>query len=173
MVLPILLKYAMESKIRKKTGFTIVELLIVVSIVLVLVGVAVLTFSPAGFIKRGRDEQRISDLALLERVINEYKLDTGTYPDSPNTLRTSTSLPAGNSGPAENAADGWIDADFSVYNTRLPTDPINDANYYYSYQTTGYSYELSTPLEYEHGIVTSDGGDDDTQYEVGDDLTII
>jgi len=72
----------MPSSIYKKqrgetsTGFTLLELLIVVSIIAILSVALIFVLNPAETLKKSRDAQRISDLAALKTAIGIYT--TGT-----------------------------------------------------------------------------------------------
>ncbi len=157
----------------KSKGITLLELLITVTVVLILLAASVLVINPAEKLEKARDEKRLSDISSLERIVNEYKIDNGVYPDDADALRISTALPPGNAGPLQSTTLGWIKADLSAYNTKLPTDPKNDATYFYSYQQSGPTYELNARLEHLVELSQNDGGNDPDVYEVGDDLTII
>jgi len=145
--------------------------------VLGILGVLILTISlivnPVEIQQRGRDEKRLTDMSTLDRAINEYKLDNAAFPDALDTTRYSNVLPTGNSGPVTYAPDGWIDVDLSQYVVKLPVDPTNDDVYRYSYRHTQFTYELNAVLEFETAFMTSDGGDDNAFYELGNDLTIL
>ncbi len=130
------------------------------------------TVDPVSLKKRGRDNKRISDMSVLERIIAEYLLDTGSYPDILDTTRNSSVLPTGNAGPLFSSSDGWIDQNLSVYEVKLPVDPLNDATYNYKYRHTASGFEINTVLEYYTDKSSEDGGNDDSVYEVGNDLTI-
>jgi len=63
-----------------KKGFTLFELLVVISIVGVLVGLVTISFSSAQ--KRARDARRRDDLQALQKALEQYyALSGGTYPD--------------------------------------------------------------------------------------------
>ncbi len=173
----------MDSKIHKlcamprtsqtaQLGFTIIELLISVAIILAISGVIMLVVRPTELRQRGRDEKRLSDISVLERALSEYVLDNQTYPDAANTLRISTSLPLNNSGPLEQVTAGWLSG-LDNYLAKLPTDPINNATYFYSYQHNGKDFELNAQLEYYVDLSANDGGTSDAVYEVGSLLTIL
>ena len=157
----------------RTAGITVVEVLITITLSAIILGMVLLTANPLEPQAKARDQKRLSDLANLERVINEYKLDNNSYPDDVDTLRTSTTLPAASVGPLEKILDGWITADFSPYATKLPLDPKNDAPYFYSYQHTSTGYELNTVLEYYSDLMLDDGGTDSAVYETGNNLTIL
>lgn len=155
------------------TGTTLIELVTALGIVVVLIVAVLIIINPTEIQQRGRDEKRFSDIASLDRAINEYKLDNAAFPDAENITRYSDTLPIGNSGPVENSSDGWIDIDLTQYLVRLPTDPLNDTTYRYSYRHDQFSYELNAVLEFETSFMTDDGGDDVNFYELGNDLTIL
>lgn len=167
---------AMEHKTpNHQKGITLIELILVIGIILIFFSVSYLFLRPNVLRAKGRDEKRISDVATLDRAINEFLIDNGFYPDFEDVVRVSTSLPAGNGGPLENVSSGWIDQDLSSYLSKLPTDPVNDAEYFYSYMHTGSVYEINAKLEYlnEYELNSYDGGDDDSVYEAGNDLTVL
>lgn len=155
-------------------GFSIVEMVIVLAMIMVLSTLMVSFINPSEQNKKARDEKRFSDISKLERVISEYRIDKGYLPDEEMILRTSTSLPTGSSGPlAMSNGTGWLPGDLSRYTTSLPLDPKNDSTYFYSYRNNEYSFELNAVLEYFTDHSENDGGNDPGVYEVGDDLSVI
>lgn len=66
----------MVTAIRK--GFTLVELLIVITILVILGIFIVLLINPAEILAKSRDSQRISDLATLKGAMQLYLTDTTT-----------------------------------------------------------------------------------------------
>lgn len=165
--------FAMVSKTPNNSGYSLISVLVAFAIFLFLIGAVSLVVSPSEIRQRARDEKRLSDMATLENIINEYKIDNGRYPDDANMLRESTALPSGNIGPLFSVTDGWIDENFSAYVNRLPIDPDNNASYHYYYQHNGYTYELNARLEYYADYAENDGGNNPLLYELGDDLTIL
>lgn len=64
-------------------GFTLIELLVVITIIAVLAGLSMGSYS---YITRKQaDSQATIQISLLEKALEEYKLDNGTYPPSGNT----------------------------------------------------------------------------------------
>lgn len=159
--------------INDQRGITFTEVLVVLSIFLVLFAVIMYTIDPVALRARGRDNKRISDMAVLERIISEHLLDVGSYPDALDTTRNSTVLPEGNSGPLESVTSGWIDQNLSLYDVKLPLDPLNDATYNYKYRHNASGFELNTILEYYTDKSAEDGGNDPAVYEVGNSLSIL
>jgi len=168
--------FAMEPKIHKlksESGFTLVELYIVMAIMVALFLATYLILNPYTLKQRTRDDKRLSDVNILDRAINEYFIDTATYPDIVNTLRKSNVVPVGSIGPVENATTGWINQNLSSYMVKLPVDPINDSTYYYSYKKSTNGYEIDVKLEYYTAYSLNDGGNDSNLFETGTDLTIM
>lgn len=63
---------------RRKDGFTLLELLIVVSIIAILSVALVLVLNPAEALKKSRDAQRISDLSTMKTALGLYMTSTTT-----------------------------------------------------------------------------------------------
>jgi prepilin-type N-terminal cleavage/methylation domain-containing protein len=61
-----------------KEGFTLLELLIVITIIAVLSVILILVIDPAETLKKSRDAQRISDLNTLKTAIGIYTTGTST-----------------------------------------------------------------------------------------------
>lgn len=164
---------AMALKTRNEYGLTLVEALLVFSLLsILLVGIFVF-IDPLESRRRARDEKRFADIIILDRAAAEYLVDYGDYPDDAGVLRTSVQLPQGNAGPLENPATGWIKGNLSPYLTRLPTDPINDESFFYSYKRSDAGYEIDARLEFYSDKARNDGGNDLTVYEVGNALDIL
>ncbi|MBN1162671.1 hypothetical protein JXA34_02925 [Patescibacteria group bacterium] len=124
------------------------ELVISVAVISVLFSVVYLFMRPAEYKAKARDNKRMSDLANFERMINEFYIDNGYYPDI------------------------QVD-DLSMYNVKIPQDPINDATYFYTYQTDGAVYEINARLEYLTEEMEDDGGNQSEFYEVGNNLYLL
>lgn len=111
---------------RKKTGFTLVELLIVIAILGILTTIGLVAFSSAQI--RGRDTQRKSDLKQLSTSLELYFSDHDEYPTSlngringcPSTTQTACTWGTGE------FTDGS-----TTYFRALPKDPSNGNVYYY------------------------------------------
>lgn len=61
-----------------KQGFTLLELLIVITIIVVLSVLVIIVLNPVETLRKSRDAQRISDLSALKRVIGIYSTGTST-----------------------------------------------------------------------------------------------
>ncbi len=156
-------------------GITIVELVVTFSIGILVFSGAVVIFKPWEMFERGRDNKRLSDISTLERMISEYKIDTEEYPGVDNVTYYSTSLPSGSAGPLFDSVNGWIGPgfNFSSYSLKLPIDPTNTGDLRYTYMKSGETFEINAVLEYNTELMVDDGGDDNSFYEVGNDLTLL
>jgi general secretion pathway protein G len=66
-----------------RRGFTLIELLVVITIIVILAG---LSMGGYGYIVRKQaDSQAAIQISLLEKAIEEYKLDNGEYPPTGTT----------------------------------------------------------------------------------------
>lgn len=69
---------SMNTKEKREGGFTLLELLIVVSIIAVLSVALVLVLNPAEALKKSRDAQRISDMSTMKTALGLYMTSTST-----------------------------------------------------------------------------------------------
>ncbi len=117
---------------RKSFGFTLVEVLIVTTIMAVLASVLYINFNEGR--KQSRDAQRQSDLHLLQNAIENYRLKYGRYPTACNGTNWSGQLGsdyACTSGSAE-----YIEGISPEFISGLPIDPLlNGTASGYVYQT--------------------------------------
>lgn len=60
---------------KKQTGFTIVELLIVIVVIGILAAITVVAYN--GIQERARDTQRITDIAAIGRALQLWSIDSG------------------------------------------------------------------------------------------------
>ncbi len=118
------------------SGFTLIELIVVVSIIAVLSVVGLLSFTQASI--SGRNSKRKADLQQLSTALVLYKGDNNVYPPtypSGYTNNTQEYPPMTTLLPYLN----------SVSNTVV--DPKNAAPYLYYYQTDTKTFTLCANLE--------------------------
>ena len=119
----------MLSKLRNRKGFTLVELLIVITIIGILASIGLNTFTSAQM--KSRDAKRKTQLKQLADAFEAYYNDKGGYPaddgsgsllacgiDAEDTCTWGTS-------PMENTTTG------TVYMVKLPQDPTLGLTYFY------------------------------------------
>lgn len=86
----------MLSLKQKQSGFTIVELLIVIVIIGILAGLVITTF--AGIQARARDSERQTDINAIQKQLEAYYANYGGYPSLAdlNNTAPNTTFRAGN-----------------------------------------------------------------------------
>jgi prepilin-type N-terminal cleavage/methylation domain-containing protein len=127
------------THIRNRRGFTLMELLIAVSIIAILVAIGVASYSTVN--KQSRDTKRKSDLEQVRSALEMYRAVNGYYPSagSGSYVDASSGLPA-------YLVPGSISA--------IPSDPKSPTTVYMYQATTSvngqyYGYCLSATLESE------------------------
>jgi prepilin-type N-terminal cleavage/methylation domain-containing protein len=118
----------------KKSGFTIIEILVTVSIVAILMAVTIGSFGPAR--EKSRDSQRQTDLRTVEAALALYKNKYGEYPAGCN-LPTTGNTPSWSGQPGSGyecspASGQYIVGLAPEFIPKLPTDPRLNADETYS-----------------------------------------
>lgn len=124
---------------RFRSGFTVLELLIVVAVFGLLATLAILSFNSAR--AKLRDAQRISDVSVLRASLSRYWLEKATYPSNQNLELAS---PGSNSDRL--TANGFTAASEStqIYLERVPVGPRSGEYYRYTGGPNGYSIRFRT-----------------------------
>lgn len=131
-------------KKRKVSGFTLVELLIVIAILGILAAIGLASFASSQ--AKSRDAKRKAHLSQIAQALELYNNDKGKYPNTDG---------AGNiKGCGADAINTctWGSSSFAndttntVYMITLPSDP-SAYRYYYVGTSTGVSYKLYAYLE--------------------------
>src|SRR5438105_2145551 len=99
---------------RRKKGFTMIELLISIAIIGILVAIMVGALNPAFQLKKARDGRRKADLEQLRAAFEQYRADVGNYPN-PTTNMTMC-------GSGQSLTNGS-----TVYIQNIPCDPLGTA----------------------------------------------
>jgi general secretion pathway protein G len=123
-------------KNKKSFGFTMIELLVVATIIIVLSAIGLVSYRTANI--KARDGKRKGDLEQVRSALELYRSDEGTYPahspaSNANYLLMITDLkssPGGNS---------YLSADID--------DPVNSDPNVYTYTSDGSTYQVCATLE--------------------------
>lgn len=180
---------------KNKKGFTLVELLIVIGVLGVLSAAVVVVLNPAELLRQARDSQRLQDMSTINSALALYVTDYTSAAITATTFHsgiTTTAWTCGGDTPAGRSATqataqavdstGWVDVNFGNITggsplAVLPVDPTNDITYHYCYEGhTTETWELGAYMEStkfsasgNSDVETTDGGDDDAQFEIGTD----
>lgn len=125
-----------------RKGFSLIELLVVTTIIAVILSAVVVSFQRAN--QSARDAKRKSDITELKGILENYRLETGEYPDTALGLSGST---------YDESGDGtFLEALSPNYKSRPYADPLpGQADlFYYRYQKhslPGCQYELGARME--------------------------
>lgn len=151
---------------RRPSGFTIVELLIVVVVISIIATITIVTFN--GVQARARDTVRLQDMKSIIKALEAYKSVNGAYPAVTSTL---------NAGGWEVSSDGNAATNYiavlnaSAISSKLPIDPVNTANpaatspgrsssnwiyFYYRYPAGSYGCDVTRGAYYIMGISRMD-----------------
>lgn len=109
-------------------GFTLIELLIVITVLSVTAVVMITILDPLGQVRKARDTQRKSDLALIQRALEVYYQDNGSYPPN-GSCGANMYFVAGDNGDGNTCIE-WGSA-WKPYMNFIPQDPKPDRRYVY------------------------------------------
>jgi len=103
-----------------RQGFTLIEILIAVSIIAILSIIGIVSYQQIN--KRSRDTKRMSDLEQVRSALEMYKTDNGVYPGTSNSADNFETL-----SPNLDVGQALI----PTYMPAVPTDPKSDIRSYY------------------------------------------
>lgn len=132
-----------RSPRNKRQGFSLIELLVVISIMGIIMAIGAVSFSGAQ--RRGRDAKRRSDMTSIQKGFEQFFLDNGSQYDTCTDMGGSDEqFPAG-----------------------LPLDPLNTGIHTYSRTCNATTYCYCARLEIEDSGNSSDGS---CTYQTGGDF---
>lgn len=126
------------NKKYNKQAFTLVELLVVATVICVLTVIAVVNYEKAK--AKSRDSERKSDLTKISLALTSY------YADNKNYINTQSFI---------NISTNTVLVD-QKYLSVMPSDPTSDTDHYYQYKSDGVQYKLRALSE---TIKASDNSD--------------
>lgn len=126
---------------RSLPGFTLIEILVVISIIAVIIAIAIVSYTTIN--KQSRDAKRKSDLEQIRSALEMFRSDIGYYPAVGSGSWTNTS--GLNTGDSQT---GLV----SEYIPAIPTDPKSTQSYFYTASSfvsgNYYNYCLCAQLEF-------------------------
>lgn len=114
----------------KKNGFTMIELLVVTTIIIVLSAIGLTSFGQAS--KNARNGKRKADIESVRSALVLYRTDNGSYPTTNSYSVMMTTI-----------------ADYISSDT--VEDPKNTGSYVYTYNSAGSAFSLCALLEPDPG----------------------
>lgn len=102
-------------------GFTLIEILVSISILAILFGVVLTSLSTLQ--RNSRDAQRVTDLRKIQAALAQYYADQGFYPTSINF--------GGTYSLTNNTGNPNVPSPVKTYLNRVPADPYSTTNQYW------------------------------------------
>lgn len=131
-------------KTRTQTGFTLIEIMVVVVIIGVLIGLVAPNI--LGRVDEARVTAAQADIATMEQALEIYKLDNLNFPSTDQGLQALVQKPTGSPQPRKWNPDGYL-------KKGVPLDPWGNEYQYISPGANGH-YDL-----YSFGADGRDGGE--------------
>lgn len=108
---------------KSQKGFSLIELLVVATIIIVLSTIGIVSFSNSG--KTARDNRRKADMETVRQALVLFRNEQGDYP----TISSGELWERYDDMVFTLASTGYL-------SNPTPLDPKNDATYYYGYTST-------------------------------------
>lgn len=156
---------------RSVTGFTIVELLIVIVVIAILATISIVAYT--GVQARARDSMQIDKVSKIARALEFYKFDNNQYPpiEDGSSAETSCGSQTENWGHCDRMKQlaDYLAPYMTIDPVSMSSSTSGNLGYYYnSSYTNGFqSYGLYVNLNGSGG--QNDGGYYSNAYEVGTD----
>ncbi|HTT74477.1 MAG TPA: type II secretion system major pseudopilin GspG [Candidatus Binataceae bacterium] len=125
---------------RSESGFTLIELMVVILIIGLLATIVVQNLR--GATDKAKRIKAEADISGFKTALDRYYLDNGSYPTTDQGLQALVSAPSTGKVPVDYPDGGYIE--------KIPNDPWNNP---YVYQSDGNSYILKS-----YGPSGVDGG---------------
>ncbi|MFZ4461177.1 MAG: type II secretion system protein [Patescibacteria group bacterium] len=133
----------MRLVIRSKSGFTLVELIVTITILAILGTIGFLSLG--GYSAGARDATRSTDLANIAKALDTSTIASGTFPTPDNSFNVTFS--GGSVWKQGVFADGAATRLNSSALNKAPTDPLTQKAYTYSVLSYGNAYSLKADYE--------------------------
>lgn len=120
---------------KNSTGFSLIELIIAMTIIGILTTGLLVTIDPLTQIQKANDARRKSDLALIQRALEQHYNDNGFYPGGSGTIAGTT------------WGGKWAVSGVTTYMDVLPKDPVSGKTYYYRWVFGQQGYIIYASLD--------------------------
>jgi general secretion pathway protein G len=121
-----------QNKHKKRQGFTLVELMVVIVIIGLLATVVALNVLPSQ--DRAMVGKAKADISVLEQAIETYRLDNLNFPTDQQGLEALVAAPAGLAQPERYRQGGYV--------RRLPEDPWGNSYRYRRQSAHGQQFDV-------------------------------
>jgi prepilin-type N-terminal cleavage/methylation domain-containing protein len=155
----------MKKTVGLKSGFTLLEILLVVGIISILAGIVILAINPTKQLGDTRNAQRRADVLTIINAVYQYSLDND------GAIPTVIDVKNDNYCASDNGVDvSELESDLVTtgdYLTAIPSDPVDsddntDTNEYFILAKTSGRITVCAPNSVGEGNITSTS----TQIEV-------
>lgn len=143
-------KSASKNFTQKKSGFTLIEVLVVIGIIALLATIVIVAINPARQFAQARDTQRVSNLNALLNAVGQRMIDhKGMFRDSteatclatmdPTTLASNSMSTVSSSGTGSNGGIDLRPCLVPTYISEFPVDPAVGVGWNGAAYSTGYA----------------------------------
>jgi general secretion pathway protein G len=101
----IAMTYRIPARFRRSQGFTLIEMLVVMALIVVLASVGMIAYKSS--VQRGREAVLKEDLYRLRDAIDQYHADKGKYPTDLNELVATSYIRRIPVDPITGSAETW------------------------------------------------------------------
>ena len=123
---------------KRSFGFTLIEVLVAATIIVVLASIGIVSYRNIGI--SVRDSKRKADLDTVRSALVLYRSEQGSYPSYSGQTRANFTNMAG-----DLESDGYL-------SDPLPSDPRDNASYFYTYSSSGTTFTLEATLEEDDSV---------------------
>lgn len=124
------------------SGFSVVELIIVVVVISILASIAIVAYTSSQ--QKSRNSIRLTDLKLMQDAVETYRAQNGTYPSTSDAWRGRCEVPTVALSTA-NYIPSIISGNYYSGGSSLPLDPrwkLASDNKCYMYRSDGVDYMI-------------------------------